>query len=140
MSQEKKSGDAARMEREAQKAFRKADAAQALTEHEQNEKAFGNNRERLRAERISREAAAGPMLAPTPELPDDTTIERVILSTRIQNAFRQPGLKTVGEVREATDETLLSLPDLGRSSLAELRNKLGLPSTHGVRTVSKKTD
>ena len=82
-----------------------------------------------------REAAAGPMVAPTPELPDDMPIERVLFSTRIQNALRGADLKTVGEVREISDETLISLPDFGRGSLSDLRMKLGLPSTHGVRPI-----
>jgi DNA-directed RNA polymerase alpha subunit len=78
------------------------------------------------------------MVAPTPELPDDTPIERVLFSTRIQNALRAADLKTVGEVREILDETLISLPDFGRASLFDLRRKLGLPSTDGVRPISKK--
>jgi DNA-directed RNA polymerase alpha subunit len=78
------------------------------------------------------------MVAPAPELPDDTPIERVLFSARIQNALRTADIKTVGEVREMPDETLISLPDFGKSSLSELRKKLGLPSTDGVRPVSKK--
>ena len=78
------------------------------------------------------------MLAPTPELPDDTPIERLLFSTRIQNALRAADLKTIGEVREMSDETLISLPDFGRGSLSELRRKLGMPSTDGVRPISKK--
>ena len=84
-----------------------------------------------------REAADGPMIAPTPELPDDTPIERVLFSTRIQNALRAADLKTVGEVREISDETLISLPDFGRGSLSDLRRKLGMPSTDWVRPTSK---
>jgi DNA-directed RNA polymerase alpha subunit len=78
------------------------------------------------------------MVAPTPELPDDTPIERVLFPTRIQNALRAADLKIVGDVREISDETLISLPDFGKGSLSELRKKLGLPSTDGVRPVSKK--
>ena len=89
-------------------------------------------------ERLVREAAAGPMVAPTPELPDDMPIERIIFSTRIQNALRAAGLNTVGEVREVSDEALISLPDFGNGSLSELREKLGLPSTDGVRPLGKK--
>jgi hypothetical protein len=66
------------------------------------------------------------MVAASPELPDDTPIERVILfSTRIQNALRAADLKIVGEVREISDETLISLPDFGKGSRSELREKLG---------------
>jgi DNA-directed RNA polymerase alpha subunit len=111
------------------KNLRAREAQEAIAEHEDAQQAFRENRERLRAERLTREAAEGPMLAPTPELPDNTPIERVIFSTRIQNALRAAGLKTVGEVREVSDETLISLPDFGKSSLSDLREKLGLPST-----------
>jgi DNA-directed RNA polymerase alpha subunit len=120
------------------KALRGYEAHEAIADHESAQKAFHENRERLREERMFREAAEDPMVAPTPELPDDTLIERVLFSTRIRNALRGADLKTVGEVREISDETLISLPDLGKASLAALREKLGLPSTDGVRPVSKK--
>jgi hypothetical protein len=38
-----------------------------------------------------------------------------------QNALRAADLKTVGEVREMSDQTLISLPDFGRGSLSDLR-------------------
>src|SRR3984893_15356785 len=120
------------------KALRAQEAQEAIADHEEAQKAFQENRERLRNERLVREAAEGPMVAPTPELPDDTPIERVLFSTRIQNALRAADLKTVGEVREISDETLISLPDFGKGSLAALRGKLGLPSTDGVRPLGKK--
>jgi hypothetical protein len=44
-------------EREARKAFRQVDAGKAMTEHEIAQKAFSANRERLKAERLAREAA-----------------------------------------------------------------------------------
>jgi hypothetical protein len=44
-------------EREARKAFRQVDAETAMTEHEIAQKAFSSNRERLKAERLAREAA-----------------------------------------------------------------------------------
>jgi Tfp pilus assembly protein PilX len=49
-----------RAEREARKAFRQADAATAMSEHEIAQAAFSKNRERLKAERLAREAAAPP--------------------------------------------------------------------------------
>ena len=73
------------------------------------------------------------MFYPAPELRDDTPIEEIRFSTRIRNALNAAGLKTVGEIREASDATLLSLPDLGSSSVAHLRETLGLPSCDGVR-------
>jgi hypothetical protein len=47
-------------EREARKAFRQVDAKKALTEHEIAQRAFSANRERLKAERLAREAAGAP--------------------------------------------------------------------------------
>jgi hypothetical protein len=47
-------------ERDARKAFRQVDANKAMTEYEIAQKAFSNNRERLKAERLAREAAAAP--------------------------------------------------------------------------------
>ena len=81
---------------------------------------------------------AGPMLYPVPELPDDTLIEQVRFSTGIRNALNAAGMKTIGEVREMSDDNLLSLQDLGPSSISYLREALGLPSTDGVRPLDKK--
>ena len=47
-------------ERDARKAFRPVDAKKAMTEHEIAQKEFSTNRERLKAERLAREAAAPP--------------------------------------------------------------------------------
>ena len=121
-------------EREARKAFRQEDAKAAITEHEMAEQAFSNNRERLRAERMAREAVEGPMLHPSPKLPDDTPLDKIRFPARIRNALAVAGWKNVGEIREASDATLLSLQDLGRGSVSHLRKTLGLSSTEGVRT------
>jgi len=43
-------------ERRARDATRRADAEQAMREHEEAQRAFHANRERLRAERLAREA------------------------------------------------------------------------------------
>jgi DNA-directed RNA polymerase alpha subunit len=72
-------------------------------------------------------------LSPTPELPDDTQIDQVRFATRIRNVLNAAGIKTVGEVREISDDTLLSFQDLGPGSVAHIRETLGLPSTDGVR-------
>lgn len=45
-------------QREAQKAFREADAKVAMSEYQRAQNAFHANRERLKAERLAREAAA----------------------------------------------------------------------------------
>ena len=61
---------------------------------------------------------------PTPDLPDDTPIEVVRFPTRIFNALSLAGVRTLGEVRECTDQMLASLPDLGRGSVKWLRDRL----------------
>jgi DNA-directed RNA polymerase alpha subunit len=76
-------------------------------------------------------------LEPTPELPDNTPVREVKFPTRIENALFAAGLKTVGEVRDMSDEALLTLPDFGKASIAHLRETLGLPSTDGVRPPKK---
>ena len=48
-------------EREARKAFRQVDAEKAMTEYAIAQRAFFNNRERLKAERLAREAAETPV-------------------------------------------------------------------------------
>jgi len=64
------------------------------------------------------------MRDPTPELPDDMPISQVELPTRIRKVLAAAGLKTVGEVRETSDEILLSFQDLGKTSIAHLRELL----------------
>jgi DNA-directed RNA polymerase alpha subunit len=76
------------------------------------------------------------MLHPGPELPDDALISRIDFPTRIRNALYYAGLNTVGEVRESSDEMLLSLPDLGSKSVALVRETLGQASCNGVRSAS----
>ena len=77
-------------------------------------------------------------LEPSPELPDDTPIREVRFPTRIKDALFAAGLKAVGEVRETSDKALLARPDFGKTSVAQLRETLGLPSCDGVRPSGKK--
>jgi hypothetical protein len=74
------------------------------------------------------------MIDPSPELPDDTSIKTVKLPSKIKRALLMTGLRTVGEIRETPDIAILQIKDLGESSLALLREKLGLPSSQGVRS------
>jgi DNA-directed RNA polymerase alpha subunit len=78
------------------------------------------------------------LIDPTPELPDDMPIDRIRFPTRIRNVLTAAGLKTVGEVRDTTNETLLSFQDLGHGSIKHLRATLGLPSTVGVSQLGKR--
>jgi len=73
------------------------------------------------------------LIDPAPELPDNTPIEEVRFPTGIRNVLAAAGLRTVGEVREISDETLLSFQDLEQSSVDHLRRILGLASCDGVR-------
>ena len=91
------------------KTLRENEAREAMSDHEATQKAFHDSRERLREARLAREAAAGPMLYPAPELSDDTLIDNVRFVTRIRNVLNAAGMKTVGEVRETSDAALLSL-------------------------------
>jgi DNA-directed RNA polymerase alpha subunit len=77
-------------------------------------------------------------LEPTPELPDDTPIREIRFPERIKDALFAAGLKTVGQVREMSDDALLALPDFGKASVSHLRETLGLSSAEGVRPLGKK--
>ena len=94
--------------------------------------------DRRRSAGGEREMSEPNKLDPTPGLPDDTPISDVELPARIRNALVAAGIETVGEVRETADETLLSFQDLGKSSVAHIRETLGLPSTDGVRPSGKR--
>jgi DNA-directed RNA polymerase alpha subunit len=109
------------------KSLRESEAREAMSDHDDAEKAFHDNRERLREARLAREVVAGPMLYPAPGLPGETPIDNVRFSTRIKNALNTAGVKTVGEIRQASDATLLTFQDLGASSVARLRETLGKP-------------
>jgi hypothetical protein len=133
----KKSTDAGLSNAE-RKSLRVSGAQEAMSDRDDAQKAFQKNRERLREARLAREALAGPMLYPAPELPDDTRLDNVRFSTRIRNAVTGAGWKAVGEIREASDATLWGLQDLGPGSVAHLRETLGLPSKDGVRPAKPK--
>jgi DNA-directed RNA polymerase alpha subunit len=78
-------------------------------------------------------------LEPTPGLPDNTPIREVHLFPRMKDALFAAGIKTVGEVREKSDQELLGLPELGNTSVDQLRETLGLPSSADVRPPPEKT-
>jgi hypothetical protein len=42
-------------------------------------------------------------------------------------------VRALGEVRETSDKALLAIPDFGKTSVAQLRETLDLPSRDGVR-------
>jgi DNA-directed RNA polymerase alpha subunit len=132
MSGIRKSTDAGLTNAE-RKSLRESEAQEAMSDHDDAEKAFHDNRERLRMARLAREAVAGPVLYPALGLPDETSIDNVRFSTRIANALKVAGLKTVGEIRQASDATLLSFQDLGPGSVVRLRETLGQPPSSALK-------
>jgi DNA-directed RNA polymerase alpha subunit len=108
------------------KNLRSREAKEAIDDHEKTQKALHGNLERLRAERLKREAATGPMLYPAPEIPDSTPIEHVRFQSKIGNALSSAGMKTIGDVRGASDTVLLKVHGFGKGSVAQLRKLLGL--------------
>jgi hypothetical protein len=60
-------------ERAARKVFRQVEADKAMTEHNIAQKAFQANRERLKAERLAREAAGAPLAAKSAKSKKKTT-------------------------------------------------------------------
>jgi hypothetical protein len=87
MSDGKKSTDPGLSAAE-RKDLRGREAKEAISDHEEAHRALHVNRERLREERLAREEVAGPMVAPTPELPDDTPIDRVRFSAPYERQRR----------------------------------------------------
>jgi hypothetical protein len=92
MSTIRKSTDAGLTNAE-RKSLRDSEAQEAMSDHDDAEKVFHDNRERLRTARLAREAVAGPVLYPAPGLPDETPIDNVRFSTRITNALNAAGVK-----------------------------------------------
>ena len=81
----------------------------------------------------SKEKRSFLLVAPCPELADDTLIAVTQLPVRIKNALVLQGFRTVGEVRMASDKDLVQMPQIGKASIEYLRCSLGLPSSEGVR-------
>ena len=67
------------------------------------------------------------LLAPSPNLPDDTEIRDVELPTVIKHAVLSAGLRTIGEVRKIPDAKLVRFRQLGRTRVTFLRKALGGP-------------
>jgi hypothetical protein len=53
--------------------------------------------------------------------PDDTLLSDVDLPAQIRDVMASAGLMSVGEVRETSDEILVSFQDLGKGFVARLR-------------------
>jgi len=83
----------------AEREARQVEAEKAMTDHERAQQAHRENRERLKAERLAREAALKGKemsdLDPTPELPDDTLIEMVRFQIAGSTGRRNTGVKSL---------------------------------------------
>jgi hypothetical protein len=64
--------------------------------------------------------------------------QRCRIAPPIRDVLTAAGLQPVFEVRETPDEILLSFLDLGKASLAHIRETVGLPSCDGVRPLGNK--
>ena len=94
-------------------------------DHDAAPSARHSHRAGLQQQRLEREAVGISRCRPSIDLPSTTLIRDVELSTRLRNVFTAAGFATVGEIRETSNANLLSLPDLGKTSVAWLRKYLG---------------
>jgi DNA-directed RNA polymerase alpha subunit len=136
MSGVRKSTDAGLTNAE-RNSLRESEAQEAMADHDHAEKTFHENRERLREARLAREAVTGPVLYPALCLPDEMPIGNVRFSRRSAKALTAAGVKTIGEIRQASDATLLGVQDLGASSIARLRETLGKPPSGALKPKGK---
>ncbi|MCR5735054.1 MAG: AAA family ATPase [Lachnospiraceae bacterium] len=54
----------------------------------------------------------------------DTSIEDLDLSVRAYNCLRRAGIQTIGQLKKLTDEELMKVRNLGKTSFEEVKNKL----------------
>src|SRR5258707_14821371 len=80
MIDNKKSGDPGLSAAE-RKELREREAQEAIADLEEAQRAFHENRERLREERFRRGGAPGPWLYLSPELPEDTPLVSALCFT-----------------------------------------------------------
>lgn len=69
-------------------------------------------------------AGVSLLLVPVMQDQDSSSIDKLNLSTRGYNCLRRSGLHTVAQVAALSDEELLSIRNLGRGALIDIRQKL----------------
>jgi len=84
----------------------------------------------------NKNAKNDPSFDLVPELPDDTLLEWIRIPTGIRNALEYAGLKTIGEVRQMTDQAFNSVPNFGSGSLKWLRARSGWHKTTGPNKIT----
>ena len=125
----KKSTDAGLSNAE-RKDLRGREAREAIADHEETQRALIGNLEHLREERLAREAAAGPMLYPAPELPDDTPIENVRFSTRVRNDANHRGSENRRRDTRGIRRDVVKPPGSRKGVCRSSSGNVG-PSLHG---------
>ncbi len=56
---------------------------------------------------------------------DDVLIEELELGVRSYNCLKREGIQTVGDLVSKTEAELLNIPNFGKKSIDEVKDKLG---------------
>ena len=72
-----------------------------------------------------RHATVEEKVMDTSWITDETRSEDLPLSVRAANCMRHNNLRTVGEIRRSSDRAIMRFPNMGRTSLRELRDLVG---------------
>ena len=56
---------------------------------------------------------------------DDTPIEELELGVRSYNCLKREGVETVGDLIRKSEQELMCIPNFGRKSIEEVRERLG---------------
>ena len=83
-----------------------------------------NSKEDGRGEGISKNADAGKNTAGE-GIPGNTPIEELELSVRAYNCLKRAGYSTVAELRALSDDDFYRIRNLGKKSMAEVKEKIG---------------
>jgi DNA-directed RNA polymerase subunit alpha len=67
---------------------------------------------------------AEPVLGGSMPSHDDTPIEELELGVRSYNCLKREGIETIGDLIQRTDQELMCIPNFGRKSIEEVRERL----------------
>jgi DNA-directed RNA polymerase alpha subunit len=125
-------------EKHRRKSLRESEAREAMSDHDDAEKAFHETGSACGWRGWRGRSWLVRCFIQPPGLLDETLIDNVRFSTRIANALNAAGVKTVGEIRQASNATLLTFQDLGASSIARLRETFGPAPSRTLKPKGKK--
>jgi len=80
--------------------------------------------ERLREQEVSDQELLATLPAPGSEY-DEMLIEELELGVRSYNCLKREGVVTVGELMSRTEAELLNIPNFGKKSIEEVKERLG---------------